>query len=278
MVLGSIGYVVNDSLVRKVSDQGLDVYQVLCMRSAGLAVLMYAVGQLRGESFQTSHLQSSVLKRVAAEMLAGVLFFAAVVRIEFANAQAILLLVPFAVTMAAAVVLKERVSMLRYLTVALGFVGVVIVIRPATDGFSAASLLVVAAAAVLVIRELSTRDVPAEIPAVSIGFVTAVGMTLVTAVLALAAGWGSVTLGQLGLITLAFSSLYFGYYFTIQTVRVGDLSVSAPFRYTTLIGAVILGIVLFDEIPDLLTIVGISIIFITGIYSVYLERTEARST
>lgn len=275
MVLGSIGYVINDGLVRKVADQGLDVYQVLCLRSAGLAVLMYAVGQVRSEPFRRAHLQSSVLTRVAAEMLAGVLFFAAVVRIEFANAQAILLLVPFAVTMTAAVVLNERVSILRYLTVALGFLGVVIVIRPATEGFSAASLFAVAAAVVLVVRELSTRDVPPEIPAVSIGFATAVGMTAVTGALALIAGWAAPTAGQLGLLVIAFCSLYFGYYFTIQTVRVGDLSVSAPFRYTTLVGAVIIGIVLFDEVPDMLTIVGISIIFLTGVYSVYLERTEA---
>ena len=68
------------------------------------------------------------------------------------------------------------------------------------------------------------------------------------------------------------ASLMIGYLFTIETVRVGDLSVSAPFRYTVVVGAVVAGYLMFDEVPDALTIVGIVVIVLSGLWSMRLER------
>ncbi len=276
MAIGSIGYVVNDGLVRRATENELGVYQVLCLRSIGLAGLFWVIGRTRGKQTTRAHLRAPLVMRVVAETLGSALFFAGIVRLEFANAQAILQVVPFAVTLAAAVVLGERVQVRQYVAILVGFTGVLIIIRPATEGFSAWSLAVLGSAALLVVREFATRDVDSDTPALSIAFTTAAGLAVLTGGLSLFDGWRAVSFESAGLLALAVCSLAVGYFFTIETVRVGDLSVSAPFRYTVLLGAVIIGYLLFDEVPDRWTVIGSSIIFATGVYSVQLERTSAR--
>jgi len=272
MVIGSLGYVINDALVRRVTENGLDVYQVLCIRSIAIAVLLAGLAAVRGEATTRAHLRGPFLLRVAAEVTGAALFFAAIVQMEFANAQAILQIVPFAVTLAAALVLGERVAPAQYIAILVGFIGVLLIVRPATDGFSAWSLMVVASAVFLVVRELATRDVPADVPALSIAFATAAGLAALTGAISIFTGWHSINLESAWLIALSMVALVLGYLFSIQTVRVGDLSVSAPFRYSLLLGAVVMGYLLFDEVPDTLTVIGGSVIIGSGLLAIYLDR------
>lgn len=272
MVLGSVAYVLNDAAVRFASDDGLGVYQVVCLRGAMMAALFAGVAMIRGESLTLSHIERPVLVRVFAEMVSTMLFFTALVRMEFANAQAILQILPLAVILAAAFVLGEAVSLRRYAAVFAGFVGVLIVVRPATDGFTIWSIAVLASVASMIVRELATRRVSDATPALSIAFLTAVGNTVLGGLLATSEGWDSVTNRSALAVVLASSLLFFGYLFTIQTVRIGDLSVSAPFRYSALLGAVVIGYVVFDETPDALMIAGSGLIVLAGLYSISLDR------
>ena len=276
MVVGSLGYVTNDALIREATEEGLDVYQALCLRGIAMSVLFAAATGVRKERIGRDQFTGPLIVRVAAELVATALFFGAIVRLDFANAQTILLIVPFGVTLAAALVLGESVSGRRYATVLAGFLGVLLVVQPATDGFSYWSLAVVAAAACLTVREFATQRISDHIPASLIALITAVSITAMTGGLAIFTGWNSVTAKAGALVLLACLCLIVGYVFTIQTVRVGDLSVSAPFRYTTLLGAVVLGYAFFDEIPDVLTVVGCSIILASGLYSIHLERRVTR--
>ncbi len=278
MTIGSMGYVINDAFVRRVTEEGPGVYQVLCIRGIGLALVFLIAGRLRSRPFRRSDLQRPLLLRVAAETVASALFFAGVIRLEFANVQAILQVVPFAVMLAAVVVLGEQVRGRQYVAILLGFVGVLIVVRPATDGFSAWSLVVLASAMFQVARELATRDVDTDTPGESIAFVTAIGLSVFAAGLSLFSGWQMPTAVGAVYLALSVASLAVGYYFTIQTVRIGDLSISAPFRYTVLVGAVVIGYLLFGEIPDRFTVIGSVIIVVTGLYAVQLERTVRSDT
>jgi drug/metabolite transporter (DMT)-like permease len=272
MTVGSIGYVVNDAFVRRITEDGPSVYQVLCLRSVGLAALLAIIARMRGELTTRVHLTRPLLLRVSAETIATVLFFAAIVHLEFANAQAILQVVPFAVMLTAALVLRERVRLRQYAAILLGFAGVLIVVRPATDGFSAWSLAILASAAFLVIREFATRDVEANIPAFSVALMTAVGVAILTGALSVFDDWRALDPQGWFFLAIAIGALAIGYVFAIKTVRIGDLSVTAPFRYTVLVGAVIIGYFLFDEVPDRFTVIGCLVIVATGVYSVRLER------
>ena len=274
MVLGSLGYVFNDAFVRQATADGAGVYQILCLRSIGLAIVFGLAGHVHRPDRRRAIRQPALLLRVAAEMIGSALFFAAVVRLEFANAQAILQVVPFAVTLAAAAILRERVDPRQYVAILIGLVGVLIVIRPAADGFSAWSLAAVGAASMMVVREFSTRGVDPETPAATIAFATAAGLAGLAAVLTIPGGWHAMSIENTVFLGLSVASLMVGYHFAIQTVRVGDLSVSAPFRYSILVGAVVIGYLLFDEIPDRWTVIGSCIIVATGIYAVRFDRRK----
>ncbi len=274
MVLGSLGYVFNDAFVRQATNDGAGVYQILCMRSIGLAAVFGLAGKVHRPDRRQAIRQPALLLRVGAEMVGSALFFAAVIRLEFANAQAILQIVPFAVTLAAAAILRERVDPRQYVAILIGFAGVLIVMRPATSGFSAWSLAALGTATMMVVREFATRGVDPTTPASTIAFTTATGLAALAAVLTIPDGWHPLTAENAGFLALSIGSLMIGYHFAIQTVRVGDLSVSAPFRYSILVGAVVIGYLLFDEIPDRWTVIGSTIIVATGIYAVRFDRRK----
>ena len=195
------------------------------------------------------------------------MLFAGIVRLEFANAQTILMLVPFAVTLVASRRLGEQVSAQRYGLIALGFIGVVAVVRPTPGDFSPWALLVVVAALLLVLREFATRRVDPTIPPLVVALQTALAITSMTGVLSIVTGWGQLNRTALVLLTCACGFLVIGYLCAIQAVRIGDLSVSAPFRYTAVVGAVVVGFALFDEAPDTLHWFGCVLIVSAGVAS-----------
>ncbi len=271
MVIGSLGYVVNDALIRAATDEGLDVFQALCIRGFTMATFFAALARLRDERLRRSHLQSPLIWRVAAELLASSLFFAGLIHLDFANAQVILMVAPFLVTLAAAVLLGERVTARQYGAIAVGFIGVLAVVQPGADGFSAWSLVVLLSTIFLVLREFATRQVAASTPTIPIAMLTAFSLGTLTGMISLFTGWGKITGMALVYLALACCSLVIGYLFTIQTVRVGDLSVSAPFRYTTLLGAVVIGTFIFGESLGSIAVAGCTLIVVAGLYSIHLE-------
>ena len=193
MIVGSVGYVTNDALVRAATEEGLDVYQALCLRGLAMTVIFAAITRRRGGRITRQQFTRPLVGRVAAELAGTALFFAALVNLDFANAQTILLLVPFAVTLTAALALGEPVTGRQYATVLAGFAGVLLVVQPATDGFSLWSLVVVASAAFMTVREFATRRVHKAIPAASVALITAVGLTILTGVISVFTGWNTVT-------------------------------------------------------------------------------------
>lgn len=272
MALGSLAYVVNDGLIRMGTEDGLDVYQALFLRGCGMVVILAIASRVRNEQLDRRHLTRPLLLRVAAEVVATATFFAALVHLEFANAQAILMLVPFAVTVVAAR-MGEGVSRRRYALVALGFAGVIAVVRPTPSAFSPWTLLVIVSAAALVVREFATRRVESDMPPLPIALLTAVSITSMMGAISAFTGWGAVTARAAVVLVLACVCLVAGYLFVIETVRVGDLSVSAPFRYTSVVGAVAVGLAFFGESPDTLTITGCTLIVLAGVVS---ARDDAR--
>ena len=283
MVIGSLGYVVNDALIRAATDAGLNVFQALFIRGVAMSSLFVAYARARRRRqphrppIRRHVANRPVLIRVAAELVATALFFAALVNLDFANAQTILMLVPFAVTVVAAVFLGEQVTTAHYLAVVLGFAGVLAVMQPTPTDFSVWSIVVVASAGALVVREIATRNVDPDTPALPIALVTAVAITAMTGILTLFTGWNPPTPRALAYLALACGFLIIGYVFAIQTVRVGDLSVSAPFRYSTLVGAVAIGYLAFGETPDALTLTGCALILGAGIWSTRIDRRLARA-
>jgi drug/metabolite transporter (DMT)-like permease len=156
--------------------------------------------------------------------------------------------------------------------IALGFIGVVAVVRPTPGDFSPWALLVVVAALFLVLREFATRRVDSMIPPLVVALLTAIAITSMMGLLSVFTGWGEITGAAVAALVVACGFLIIGYLCAIEAVRVGDLSVSAPFRYTAVVGAVVVGYVMFDETPDPLTWLGCVLIVSAGVAS---ARTDA---
>jgi drug/metabolite transporter (DMT)-like permease len=127
------------------------------------------------------------------------------------------------------------------------------------------------------VRDIATRRIPPDIPSLLVSTATAGAVTLVGALLILPMGGWSATSGEDTLLLAgAAILLLFGYQFIIMAMREGEISFIAPFRYTALIWAIIAGIVVFAEIPDLPMIVGALIIVGSGLYTLYREQIVAR--
>lgn len=273
MTVGSIAAVLNDGLVRLAIEEGLDTYQALFLRGCGMIAILGAARRLRGERFDPRSVNRPLVTRIAAEVVVAGAFFTAIVHVDFANAQTILMAAPFVVTVVAAR-LGEPVSPGQYLVVAVGFVGVIAVVRPTPEGFSPWTLLVLVAAAAIVVREFATQRVPSTTSPLTIALLTAMAITAMTGAVSVATGWGTVTARATLMLALACLLLVAGYVLLIETVRIGDLSISAPFRYTTVVGAVIVGFAMFGESPDVLTIVGCALIVSAGIVASRFERLD----
>ncbi|MEM9134629.1 MAG: DMT family transporter [Actinomycetota bacterium] len=276
MTLGTLAYVINDGFIRLAAEEGLDVYQALFLRGCAMIAVFATLLRVRGERLDRRLLVRPLVLRVAGEVVATATFFAALLQLDFANAQTILMLVPFAVTVVAGRSLGERVTPYRYLLVAIGFAGVVAVIRPTPSAFSPWSLLVVVSAVAYVGRELATRRVPSSTPPLAIALLTAIAITTMAGLLSIVGGWGAMSGAALAYLATACTLLIAGYLFTIETVRVGDLSVSAPFRYVAVVGSVAVGALFFAERPDWWTAVGCAVIVLAGVASAREEARTAR--
>jgi drug/metabolite transporter (DMT)-like permease len=192
-----------------------------------------------------------------------------------ANVTAILQALPLAITMGAAIFLNEFVGWRRWLAISVGFCGVVIIVRPGLDSFSMYSLSALAAVACVTLRDLATRQLSPELPSILVALITATAITLLGAIMLPTVTWAAIDNEHLSILTISATAIVFGYLFSVMAMRGGETSFIAPFRYTAMIWAIILGILLFNDWPDQLTLIGTGVIVATGIYSFHRERLNS---
>ncbi len=273
MVVAMAGFCLNDTMMKLVFAD-LDVFQAIGLRGLLLSVLIAAVALGKGQLlYRPSRDDRQILGlRVVGEIGSASCFLTALYHMPIANATAIIQVIPLAITLAAAVFLGEKVGWRRYSAIAIGFVGVMIIVRPGAEGFDAYAFWALAAVGFMVLRDLSTRSLSREIPSLYVAFITAIATGVFAGAVALARDWRPIELPQIGLLLASAGFLFFGYLFSIMAMRVGAIAVVSPFRYTILIWAIVLGVVVFGDIPDTWTLIGAAIVVGMGIYTFYRER------
>ena len=204
-----------------------------------------------------------------------VAFLYALVNMPIANATAILAALPLSVTVAAAVFLNEPLGWRRISAVLVGFVGVMLIVQPGTDGFNAFSLSALLAVVFITGRDLVTRRMGPGLPSLGVALITACAVGVFALFLSLLEPW--VPLGLRDLLFIACSAVFIigGYLFSIMVMRVGEVAVVAPFRYTGLVFALIFGLLFFAEWPNVLALLGAAVVVATGIYTILRERAVA---
>ena len=278
MTTANLTFLLNDTQVKLAGDM-LPLGEIIFFRGLFASVLIGALIVYFDlhRSLRTV-LHSTVAWRTFGEIAATLLFLTALLHMPIADVTAVLQVVPLMTTAAGAIFLAEVVGWRRWTAIAIGFVGVLIVLRPGGEGFNVFGFLALAAMIFVTLREMATRLMPAGTPTLVVAGFTSLALTVVGALMCLYETWVVPDLTALALLFGSAAFIAVAYYFAIQAMRHGDVAVVAPFRYSVIIWAIIVGFLVWGDIPDALTLIGTTIIIITGIYTFYRERRLARQS
>lgn len=278
MNVSMAAFTLNDACM-KAATNVLPLFQAITLRGAlaviGLLVLGVVMGGLRLPRGASDRVVIAV--RTVAEVGGTVLFLTALLHMPLANLSAILQFLPLAVTLGAALVLRERVGWRRMLAIVVGFIGVLIIIRPGTEGFDEWSVMGLGAVACVAVRDLVTRRLSREVPSATVAVITGVAVTTMGLLGSAFEGWAPLGMHEALLILGASSALIVGYMYSVMVMRVGDIGLSAPFRYMALLWAIVLGWIGFGTLPDQWTLIGGGLVVATGIFTLLRERRLARA-
>lgn len=277
MAAATGSFATNDA-VTKLLLSSMNVGQIMLVRglvaTSLVALLAWRHGALRGAR---AAWHPAVALRTASEIVSTVAFLSALSFVPLANLSAVMQALPLAVTTGAALFLGERVGWRRWLSIATGFLGVLIVLRPGFEGFNGFALMALISVAACAVRDLATRGAPAQVPSLLMTTVTSAAITVTGGVLvAPYGGWSPMGGDDWALLLLGAGLLMLAYQLLILATRVGDISFSAPFRYVALLIAIVLGAVLFGEIPDAATLFGSAVVVASGLYMLYRERVRGQ--
>ena len=268
-----LAYVLNDA-VMKLLFADIDFFQAIFLRGLVSLPPLLVLALMTKTLLQkySAKNQRFMIIRILAEIGTTVTFLTALKHMPLANVTAVLQSLPLAITMAAAIFLGEPVGWRRWSAICLGFTGVLIIIRPGLAGFNSYSLLALAAVLLLTVREISTRQLDKKIPTVTVALSTTLGITVFAALMLIGDEWAEINFVSWSLIIAAAAAVTVATLLSVVAMRTGDIGFVSPFRYTSLIGAIGLGILLFGEWPDGMTLLGAVIIAFAGIYSLYREQ------
>ena len=268
-----LAYVLNDA-VMKLLFADIDFFQAIFLRglvSLPPLLILALMTKTLLQKYSAKN-QRLMIIRILAEIGTTVTFLTALKHMPLANVTAILQSLPLAITMAAAIFLGEPVGWRRWSAICVGFTGVLIIIRPGLAGFNSYSLLALAAVILLTVREISTRQLDNKIPTVTVALSTTLGITAFAALMLIGTEWADINFVSWSLIIAAAAAVTVATLLSVVAMRTGDIGFVSPFRYTSLIGAIGLGILLFGDWPDGTTLLGAVIIAFAGIYSLYREQ------
>ena len=276
MVLGMGGFAVNDAFMKQVLGD-MDLSHAIALRGLVASLFVTALAYQTGAFTNWKrHISPLYMIRLMLETATTYSFLNALRSMPLADANAILMVVPLAVTLGAAFIYGEEVGWRRYLAILIGFGGVLLVLQPKGGEWNAGYIYALMTLAFMVARDLLTRRLPSDMPSLLVAFGSATSITLVALILSGPLLITPVTGVQLIWLSSAGVFIFAGYIFVILAVRGGGFGAVAPFRYTGLVFAIALGWAMFNEFPSPLVLTGSGIIVASGLYSLWRERQLAK--
>lgn len=275
MVTAFVTVAVGDALTKAVI-VALPIAQFLVLRSASVLILLLPVFLRAGGLvvFRTERLGLHLL-RCALNGASLLLFYMALRRLELATLFAIGFVGPLLMTALSVPILGERVGPHRWAAIAIGFLGALVIVNPGAGGFEPAALIAMAgtalwATSMVLVRKMSATESDAALLAyinVSLLLLGAVGAPFV---------WGEVTLAQTGFIAMLAVTLVAGQWLMLRAFRLAPIGVVAPFQYTGIVWATLIGWAFWNEFPAPNVWVGAAILIASGLYVMWRERIRSR--
>ena len=273
MVASQACFSLSDVMV-KLAAASMEPGQIMALRGVFGTTIVVALVFATGAAPHWRALgQPLVLLRAAIEGTITVLFVNAIARMPIGVYTAIFLSSPLVITAFAAVFLGTPVGWRRWLAVAAGFCGVLLVAKPSAAGLDPAAWLAAGVAAGVAVRDLVTRALPAHVPSMIVTLATALASTGIG--FALAAGGGPMPMPEAPVVlalAAAAAGVSLANFLVILSMRSGDISVVSPFRYSIMPFALIWGWLVWGAVPDVAAAAGIALIVGSGLYAVHRER------
>ena len=280
MMASMAAFTLNDTLL-KLTNGAVPLAQLLFLRGVLSSVLIYALARSLGAlRFRVARRDWGLIAiRAAAEVGAAYFFVTALLNMPLANVTAVLQALPLTVAFGAALVFREPLGWRRMSAILIGFMGMLLIVRPGVDGFSLWSGYALMAVLCVTLRDLATRRLSVHVPSMTVTLASSLAVTVSFGLASTLTDWVPVTLPLAALIGAAAVFIIGGYFFSIRAMRVGEISFIAPFRYTGLVWALVLGWLVFGDWPTNLTLLGAGIVVATGLFTLYRERrVKERST
>lgn len=283
MLAAMAGFTLEDMFVKQLSGT-FSTAQILLTSGVFGAVFFAAAAIGKGQKILSPEVWTRpILIRMLAEAIAAVTFVKALSLVPLSTVAAVFQVTPLAITMGAALFLGEKVGWRRWGAIAIGFLGVTLIIKPGFGDFDPSVLWVILAVFGVALRDLVTRVIPRQISSAIISFQAFLACIVVAILLLLFTTDSLVSVGVGGTDSLLFTGAVVfglaGYYAIVSAMRVGDAAVVTPFRYTRLLFSLITGMVVFGERLDALSLLGAVIIIGMGLYTFLRERQlEAMQT
>ena len=268
-------FIFNDALI-KLAAESLPSVQAIGVRGlfatlwCGLALLV--TGTWRKIAWAA---HPRVVFRSMLEAGSAITYLIALFHIPFAIASAVNLSTPLVLTVLAVLILKENVRWRRWSAVILGFVGVLLVIQPHPGDLNAWTWLALAGTMIGCFRDIFVRFLPIGIPTLVVSFSTALMVAVVSCGWSLIEGWQPMSAEAIGFIVASSLLLAMGYQFVVIALRSrGEFSVIGAFRYSSILWALAIGVVVWGEVPNGLAMAGIAVIVASGLYILHRERVR----
>ena len=273
-----IGFMVASGLVLTVSDavtkwltDGYPVGQIMAIRAVFtlIPILVFAWQAGGLSSLRIGNLRLQCL-RAACAVSSGFFFVSGLNYLPLADSIALAFSGPLFVTAMAAPMLGERVGWRRWGAVIVGFVGILVILRPTSDAVRWFAFLPVAAAACgslrdIITRKIRTSDSPVAILAVTNAAVALAGLST------LPFGWQPVATEDLALMATAGVLIGIAQYLMIQAFHLAEASLVIPFKYVSLIWGTLFGFLVWGDVPDVWVISGALLVVASGLFIMYRE-------
>ena len=269
----ALAFVINDAAM-KWAIQLIPLFELLVVRGLIAVPLICLAMLITRQLLKTVSRADAFLIgwRLLAEVAITYFLLIALKNMPISHVTLILQAAPLGLTLVAALMMGETVSVRRWVAILFGFIGVIIIIRPGTAGFSPYAIFAVLTVFFIVIRDMVTRRISPTIPSLPIAALTAFVILLLAMIMMPKTGSAMPTLSQLVIITIAAVAILTAYLLSVKIMRVGDVGFVAQFRYTGIVWAVIIGFFVFGEVPDMWTVAGALLIMATGIYTLRADR------
>lgn len=270
-MIGAVAFLTaSDALIKSMSTS-YSVGQLLFIRSLFVWpwIVLFALRQGGLGTLRLKSTKGHVVRGILV-IASTFLFVTGLQYLPLANAIAAIFMGPLFITAMAPLVLGERVGWRRWAAVSVGFLGVLVMVRPGTDAFQWALLFPIAGAMCGGLRDLITRRISQAENTLAMLAMTTIAI-MVAGVVSIPFGWGTFDIADLPKFALSGTLVTAGHYLMIDAFRRGEAGLVAPFKYTSLLWAIVIGFVAFGELPDSYTLAGAAIIIVAGLYVFYRE-------